>query len=378
MKIGIEAQRIFRTNKHGMDLVAVQLIKNLQRIDHTNQYFIFVNPDEDTQTITETKNFKIIPLRKSPYPIWEQYFLPKAVRKYKLDLLHCTSNTAPLALKIPLVLTLHDIIYLEQFQLKLGTLYQRFGNLYRRWVVPRIVNRCHTIYTVSPYEKEVIEKHFNFPLGKVKVINNGVAVHFKPQSAEAVEGIKRKYGLPDSYMLFLGNTDPKKNMVGLLQSLLVLEKANKLSFGIVIPDFGRKELENLLSGIDALVLLDRIHLPGYIANEELPFFYSGAKAFIYPSLRESFGLPILEAMACKCPVITSNTSSMPSVAGKAALLINPKKTASISEAILRMATDKSLRQDLIEKGIERSSQFSFKKGAASVLDTYMSIKRKKP
>ena len=162
MKIGIEAQRIFRTNKHGMDLVAVQLIKNLQRIDHTNQYFIFVNPDEDTQTITETKNFKIIPLRKSPYPIWEQYFLPKAVRKYKLDLLHCTSNTAPLALKIPLVLTLHDIIYLEQFQLKLGTLYQRFGNLYRRWVVPRIVNRCHTIYTVSPYEKEA----FQFPAGK--------------------------------------------------------------------------------------------------------------------------------------------------------------------------------------------------------------------
>src|SRR5690606_10873068 len=114
MRIGIEAQRIFRKEKHGMDMVAVELIKNLQKLDKVNEYFIFVNPDEDTSTIKPEANFTIVPLSKSPYPIWEQIHLPRAVKKYQLDLLHCTANTAPLQLNIPLILTLHDIIYLEK------------------------------------------------------------------------------------------------------------------------------------------------------------------------------------------------------------------------------------------------------------------------
>ncbi|MCE7053742.1 glycosyltransferase family 4 protein [Algoriphagus sp. AGSA1] len=377
MRIGIEAQRIFRKNKHGMDLVAVQLIKNLQRIDHHNQYYIFINPDEDIHTIYPTNNFKIILLQKSPYPIWEQYYLRKASYDYKLDVLHCTSNTAPIGIKTPLILTLHDIIYLEQIHLKSGTWYQRIGNLYRRWVVPRIVKNCHTIYTVSEFEKKVIEKHFNFQPEKVKVINNGVATHFKPQDNKLVAKIKEKYGLPDSYLLFLGNADPKKNMLGLLKALLQLDKNQQLTMRVVILDFGIKELEAMLSSIDAIQLLEKIHLPGYIPNEELPCFYSGASAFLYPSLRESFGLPILEAMACKCPVITSNTSSMPGIAKKAAILINPKKPATISEAILRLKEDQNLREELIAKGIERSKQFSYLTGAQAVLETYNSIKRKK-
>ncbi|WP_339869453.1 glycosyltransferase family 1 protein [uncultured Algoriphagus sp.] len=377
MRIGIEAQRIFRKNKHGMDLVAVQLIKNLQRLDHHNQYFIFVNPDVDINTIYPTANFKIILLQKSPYPIWEQYYLRKASYDYKLDLLHCTSNTAPISIKTPLILTLHDIIYLEQIHLKSGTWYQRIGNLYRRWVVPRIVKSCHTIYTVSEFEKQVIEKHFNFQSGKVKVINNGVASYFKPQNDNLVDKIKQKYGLPDSYLLFLGNADPKKNMLGLLKALLQIDNKEQLTMGIVILDFGIEELETMLSSIDAIQLLGKIHLPGYIVNEELPCFYSGALAFLYPSLRESFGLPILEAMACKCPVITSNTSSMPGIAKKAAILINPKKPATISEAILRLKKDQNLREELIAKGIERSKQFSYFTGAQAVLETYNSVKRKK-
>ena len=147
--------------------------------------------------------------------------------------------------------------------------------------------------------------------------------------------------------------------------------------GIVILDFGIEELETMLSSIDAIQLLGKIHLPGYIVNEELPCFYSGALAFLYPSLRESFGLPILEAMACKCPVITSNTSSMPGIAKKAAILINPKKPATISEAILRLKKDQNLREELIAKGIERSKQFSYFTGAQAVLETYNSVKRKK-
>ena len=113
MKIGIEAQRIFRKKKHGMDMVALELIRHLQLVDKENEYFVFVKPDEDHTVIQETANFRIIEIAGGPYPYWEQVLLPRAAKKYGCELLHCTSNTAPLFSSIPLVLTLHDIIFME-------------------------------------------------------------------------------------------------------------------------------------------------------------------------------------------------------------------------------------------------------------------------
>ena len=128
MKIGIEGQRLFRTKKHGMDIVALELVRNLQEIDHENEYYIFVKKDEDVSALKETSNFKIITLNGGSYPVWEQLILPKAAKKYGCQVLHCTSNTAPLHCDIPLVTTLHDIIYLESSYLKIltgsGTNYQ--------------------------------------------------------------------------------------------------------------------------------------------------------------------------------------------------------------------------------------------------------------
>src|SRR5687767_6868445 len=135
MKIGIESQRIYRSAKHGMDVVAVELIRQVQRLDTFNQYLLFAKEGPDTACVTETPNFKIQLLEGFGYAGWEQFSLPAAVKKVKPDLLHCTANTAPLAISVPLVLTLHDVIYLEQTDFS-GSAYQDFGNLYRKWVVP--------------------------------------------------------------------------------------------------------------------------------------------------------------------------------------------------------------------------------------------------
>ena len=134
MRIGIEGQRLFRLKKHGMDMVALELIRNLQNIDKKNEYIVFVKPDEDESCLIETPNFKIVKLEGGAYPYWEQISLPAAAKKYGCELLHCTSNTAPVHCSIPLVITLHDIIYLESWSLFRNgfTMYQRFGNLYRR------------------------------------------------------------------------------------------------------------------------------------------------------------------------------------------------------------------------------------------------------
>ncbi|MEX0882287.1 MAG: glycosyltransferase, partial [Cyclobacteriaceae bacterium] len=180
MRIGIEAQRIFRKKRHGMDMVVIELIQQLQSLDKTNSYFVFVNEMEDPGIILETHNFKIIPLKKSSYPVWEQIHLPKAAEKYQIDILHCTSNTAPWSCRSKLVLTLHDIIYLEKIKFNAGTWYQRLGNLYRRWNVPGIVKKADMIFTVSHYEQKKIMAHFGLNENQVKVTYNGVSPHFKP------------------------------------------------------------------------------------------------------------------------------------------------------------------------------------------------------
>ncbi|GHB49745.1 glycosyltransferase family 4 protein [Mongoliitalea lutea] len=370
LTIGIEAQRIFRKKKHGMDIVAIQLIKSLQKIDTTNTYYIFVNPDEDPSAIQETENFKIIELPKSSYPVWEQKHLKQAAITYKLDVLHCTSNTAPTSCPVPLVLTLHDIIYMEKINLFSGTWYQRIGNLYRRWNVPKVVKKSHTIFTVSHFEKKKIDAFFHFKDEQVKVTYNGVAPHFQPQSPEDIKKKVQSLGLPNEYLLFLGNTDPKKNLPGVLKALKILDTQGNFPYDLVMPDFGEDELSKTLESIQASHLRSRIHLTGYIPNADLPYVYSGAKLFLYPSLRESFGLPILEAMACGCPVITSNTSSMPEVADDAAIIIDPFKPEEIASAVNKILADEDYKQSLIQKGFERTPLFSFDKSASIILGSY--------
>jgi len=371
MKIGIEAQRIFRKKRHGMDMVAVELIRNLQQLDKVNEYFIFVNQVEDPSCITETSNFKIVRLPSSPYPIWEQWYLPRAAKKLGLDLLHCTSNTAPFWGKIPLVLTLHDIIYLEKLNFRSGTWYQRLGNLYRRWNVPQIVPKAARILTVSAYEQKRIQEHFSEEAAdKTVVVHNGVSLHFKPISPIVQEEKRKSFGLPENFMLFLGNTDPKKNLKGVLEALSILDNSSQLNLPLVMPDFGEEELMSLLGTMAATGLRSKIHLTGYIPNHDLPAVYAKATLFLYPSLRESFGLPILEAMACGCPVITSNTSSMPEIAGDAALLIDPFDPKTLAEAIHLLLLDPARRQHLIDKGFTRPPMFSYLRGAERVMDIY--------
>ncbi|MGZ4068488.1 MAG: glycosyltransferase, partial [Bacteroidia bacterium] len=148
MHVGIEAQRILRRKKHGMEIVALELIRNLQYIDHKNKYTVFARHGQDENAIKSTPNFKVEKFSAITYVDWEQFRLPGKVTSEKIDLLHCTSNTAPLSMSVPLILTLHDIIYIEATNFK-GSTYQNMGNLYRRYIVPKIVKKAELVLTVS-------------------------------------------------------------------------------------------------------------------------------------------------------------------------------------------------------------------------------------
>jgi glycosyltransferase involved in cell wall biosynthesis len=379
MRIGIEGQRLFRKNKHGMDIVALELIRNLQEIDHDNEYIIYVSPDSDTTVLQASQNFRIAELNGGFYPFWEQVALPRAAKKDRCDILHCTSNTAPVNTDIPLVITLHDIIYLESSYVKIlqgsGSLYQKFGNIYRRLVVPRVVKNSDAIITVSHFEKNRIGEFFGMKDNpRLRAVYNGVGSHFKPVTDKTeLLRVKSLYKLPDHFFFFLGNTDPKKNTRGTLQAYSDFLKETGSNMRMVMLDYHRAELERLLIQIGDPSLIERIILTGYVKNTDLPAIYTQCSLFLYPSLRESFGIPILEAMACKVPVITSNTSSMPEISGDAAFFVDPFNPVEITAAMIKLTNDPVLKDNLINKGSFRAAKFSWRSMAEQVQTIYKEI-----
>ena len=370
MRIGIEAQRIFRNNKHGMDYVVVEEIKELQKSDNRNDYFVFVAPGED-HCLHDSKNVHIIEIGSNFYPLWEQFSLPRAVNQLNLDMLHCTSNTAPILCKIPMILTLHDIIFLEPRDKSNKSLYQNMGWLYRRFVVPRILKKCKRIITVSEFEYNNIISKLHIPEEKMVMIYNGYNEWFKP--VEDIELIYQQYIEEPGYFFFLGNTDPKKNTERTLIAYShYLEKSN-VKRKLLMADLDRSFLDDIIERNHIENIKDYMVIPGYIKNADLPYVYNNAFAFLYTSLRESFGIPLLEAMACGTPVITSNTSSMPEIGGSEALMVNPQNADEITEKMLLLEEDNIIYQKQKEIGIRRAQQFSWKYTAEQLLTVYEDV-----
>ena len=370
MRIGIEAQRIFRKNKHGMDFVVLQEIKELQKMDTPHEYFVFVKPGVD-RCIESSEHVHIIEVNCPSYPLWEQWALPRAARKAGVDILHCTSNTAPIWCNIPLVLTLHDIIFLEPRDKKNKSLYQNLGYFYRRWDVPRILKKCRRIITVSDFELGNIKKKLQLPDSQLKMIYNGYNEWFRP--IESNKQQYRKYIADAGYFFFLGNTEPKKNTERTLVAYAKYLEQSEVKRPLLMADLDQEYLNGIIerNGIEAI--RDHIVIPGYIINSDLPYIYNNAFAFLYTSLRESFGIPLLEAMACGTPVITSNTSSMPEIAGHDAILINPESSDEIALKMLQLERDTDFYQRQMAVGLERAKLFSWRKTTENLLRLYEEV-----
>lgn len=375
MKIGIEGQRLFRKNKHGMDFVALELIRNLQELDTENEYYVYISPGPD-KCLSSSGNFQIIELEGGAYPVWEQYTLPKAAKSHGCELLHCTSNTGPVSGSVPLVLTLHDIFYLETVSLfrKGFTMYQKFGNMYRRYIVPAAVKRSRKIMTVSYSEKNRIAKFFGISDDRLAVVYNGVSARFTPVNDPVVLSRTREnYHLPENFIFLLGNTDPKKNTKGTIIAYSKFLSACKKPVPLVIADFPESNLNTILISQGFQEIRPLIIRLDYIDNTDLPAIFTLSSQFLYPSFWESFGIPILEAMACGTPVITSNVFSMPEIAGDAALLIDPRNPDEIAKAMLTLSENQTMVREMKRKGLEQATRFSWKSMAKEYLKIYQDV-----
>ena len=372
MRIAIEAQRIFRKNKHGMDFVALETIKELQKLDTTNEYFIITARGEDCNIINETLNFKIITINCPFYPFWEQIALPFLLWKIKPDLLHCTSNTGPVAYRQKMVVTLHDVIFLEKRVAPKKSLYQAFGWYYRKLIVPFVLKNCAKIITVSDYEANRINEVTGIDNKMITTVYNGLSKHFtRRENPWSISGLY----IPDKdFIFFLGNTDPKKNTDNVLRAYAeYVSSATEHPLPLLIADLKREIVDSILMKNNIYHIINLVYTPGYISNNHLPYIYSAAKIFLYPSLRESFGIPILESMACGTPVITSKRSAMPEIAGENAILINPDDHYTIAGEIRKLLIDRDYYASKVEYGLERAKYFSWKSTAERLKSIYESM-----
>jgi glycosyltransferase involved in cell wall biosynthesis len=371
LRIGIEAQRLFRKKKHGIEIVALEVIRELQKIDTVNQYFIFAKKDEDMSCLTETPNFRIIALPPANFAVWEQFILPRAVKKYNLDVLHCTGNTAPVLHTTKTLITIHDIFFTSFANIK-GSTYQVLGNLYRKIIFPRLASYDHLI-TVSETEKNNIVSKLPISPQKIDVIYNGVNPKFRPlTNSVSLDLIRKKYNLPPAFIFFFSNTAPKKNTVRVLQAFSGLVKEVP-DAKLVITDSSGYYVKQCLDQIEHPGLSKNIVILDFVVNDDLPAIYNLATIYLFPSLEESFGLPLIEAQASGTPVITSNVSAMPEIADSSALLVDPYDVASIRDAMRKLWLDEKLRSELREQGFTNAQRFSWRRTAEQLLDQYRKL-----
>jgi glycosyltransferase involved in cell wall biosynthesis len=287
--------------------------------------------------------------------LWEQSILPRQTRG---GLLWSPCNTGPISVARQVV-TVHDCAFVDYP----GGFSRTFGAWYR-FMIPRLARRARKIITVSRFSAGRLAEYCKIGEEKIAVIPNGVDPKFRPCGPEEIAGTRSQLNLPENYLLCVGSLEPRKNLPRLLQAWQQVAP-NYPGVSLVIA--GAKHHTFRQAGIDTLP--QRVHLAGYVADDHLPALYAGATAFVYPSLYEGFGLPVLEAMACGTAVVCSSSTSLSEVAGEAAIYVEPTDVDSLAAGIQEILADSDRRATLRALGLERSKQFSWDTAAQRTLET---------
>lgn len=377
MKIGIDA-RFAVHDRRGMGTHVLNLIANLAALDDVNKYILYIDQKDKDGVLPRRKNFQAKLLQPSNYLLWEQLLLPISAMKDKIDVLHCTGNTAPLFLinKTKLLMTIHDVMYLKEYSVvpKSPILYQRMGRLYRKLIVPRAVKHASRVITVSNYSATDVKN--SIPVlydHEIAVTYNATNEVFRVSADINVDKVLKKLSIQDGYILTVGGTDPRKNTEFTIVNYLKLKKEGKITEKLLIVGVANWRQSHFYALVNEAHCAGDVLFMDFITEDELAALYHGARAVLYLSLYEGFGLPPLEAMTCGVPVITSNSTSMPEIVGDAALMIDPADEKAFEFALIGLLNDENLRKDLIKRGLERAKIFSWKKTAEETLKIYESV-----
>jgi glycosyltransferase involved in cell wall biosynthesis len=371
MRIGIDIS-LSVGEKTGVGYYTANLVDALAKIDKTNEYLLYpffyhmYRSDLKTAVAPRQKNFHLH-YEKIPKPIIDMLWYSPIPKKWILgnvDILHSTTFSAPQHHYGKLIVTIYDVSFL--------TLPECHTEANREHCLKGTldaVKYANRIIAISNHGKQELVKYFNADPDKIVVTHLAAKDIFAPCTMEEQNRVCEKYGIPRDFILSVRSSDPRKNIGMLIRAYRNLPENVKNQHPLVMAG-GKGGSNSDLGALTEPNTPDRIRYIGYVDEQDLPALYSAAAVFVYPSLYEGFGLPILEAMSCGAPVITSNTSSMPEVSGDAALLIDPTDVSQLTTKILELMGNDALRKELSWKGIERAGQFSWEKTARTTLKIY--------
>jgi glycosyltransferase involved in cell wall biosynthesis len=365
-RIGIDARKV---RDYGIGSYIRQLLESIGRQPDSERYrfLVYARASDRDAFPPLPAHFELVEEEARGYSLAELTGFAWRIFRDRLDLFHATHYVLPPLPKTRAVVTIHDIIHLLYPQF----LPNRAAHVYARLMIRHALNRANRIITVSYNSKRDLTDYFGIPAARTEVIYNGVSPAFRPDVPEAERRrVADKLGLSSPYLLFLGGEKPHKNVQNVVRAFAEARRARGLDHTLVLAGPMPKEVGRLEGLIAALDLEKAIRRPGIVEEADLPGLFAGADALLYPTLYEGFGLPVVEAMACGVPVLTSATSALQEIAGGYAYLVDPMDVEAISAGIGVLATDPKVRSDYAELGKKRALDFSWDKAAERTLEVY--------
>lgn len=375
MWIGINALTINRKDFGGGERYLYFLLQYLAKIDRENEYFIFVSSQNQDRFTVGQKNFRkiICPVdinSRIKRILYEQFFLPRLLKNHRIDVFHGPNNVLPLRTSCKTVVTIQ---YMFSFLMP-----KDYLPFYRRWYFNTLIrlsaHKANKVISVSHDNKHQIMHYLGTPESKIATIYHGLDESFAGvRDLNAVESCKDRYDINSDYILCVANNVLNKNLEGLVDAFSYLKQQYNIPHKLVIAgNIGFLKKRQIWLQKIKNKYSDIVHT-GYVHHTELPSLYSGASVFVLPSYCESFGIPLLEAMACGVPIVTSNVFAMPEVVGDAGLKVNPYDFREMGEAIYTLLTNNKLREKLVKDGFERVKLFTWGKVAEETLMVFQEV-----
>lgn len=355
MRIGIDVG-ILREKKRGVGRYLSNLLEGFSKFSSDDDIYLY-SPGPILYNFIKNRNWHArigtLPL---PGTFWLQTQCKNYIKKDNVEIFFGPSHILPLNLSntIKKVLAVHDLV---------AILYPETMTNYNRFIhnifFAKSLKSADSIIAMSEATKQSIIEKFGINENKINVIYEGVSKSFRPYQPEEVKSILNQYGLNKPYLLSVGTLEPRKNYPLLLRAF----KGLKTDCNLVIIGKPGWKFEKIFASINDLKLGNRVKILGYVKDEDLPYLYNGAEIFVFPSIYEGFGLPVLEALACGTPVICSNSSSLPEVGGDAVIYFNPNSADELVTKVNQLLTDNELKKLLIQKGLNRVKLFTWDKTA---------------
>lgn len=362
MRIGVNTRLLLKGKLEGIGWFTFQTISRIVKQHPEHEFVFFFDRSYDPSFVIAPNVTPVIVHPQARHPIlfytWFEWSLPFMLKKYKIDLFLSPDSYLSLRTKVPTCLVVHDLAF-EHYP----DHYVTSHRMYWRYFSPLFAKKAKHIATVSTYSKEDISTRYKIAPDKIDVVYNGAHPEYKPLDFDEKLAIKDKYTSGCEYFIFTGAIHPRKNIVNLLKAFIAFKKYHKTNMKLVIvgrPAWKYDEVEQMKN---TMLYKEDVIWMGYMNVDELSLLMGAAYALVYASLFEGFGIPILEALQCHVPVIVSNTSSMPEVAGDAALLVDPTDAMDIADKMHQIYKDEILRSRLIEKAKLQAQKFSWQQSA---------------